>query len=155
MNTSPDSFTKYFLPSYSKIIGLVLIIISIIVLIFTALVKSYIYFFPASHQVLMFNRLSFVCGLSLIIFSREKAENEETYKARFNAFVFSLWASILIIIIFEVINILNNQVTLSAVDFLIIEMCIYYVFFRVTQKTAWPLKPTWTYFSCIINVGNY
>lgn len=130
MNTSPDSFTKYFLPSYSKIIGLVLIIISIIVLIFAAIVKSYLDFFPAARSILMFNRLSFICGLAFIIFSKEKSEDEQTYKSRFNAFVFSLWASILIIIIFEVINILNKQVQLSAVDFMIIEMCIYYVFFR-------------------------
>ena len=133
MNTSPDSFTKYFLPSYSKIIGLVLIIISIIVLIFAAIVKSYLDFFPAAHSILMFNRLSFICGLAFIIFSKEKSEDEQTYKSRFNAFVFSLWASILIIIIFEVINILNNQVQLSAVDFMIIEMCLYYVFFRLKK----------------------
>ena len=130
MNSRSDSFTKYFLPPYSKIIGLVLIIISIFVLIFAAIVKSYLDFFPTAHSILMFNRLSFICGLAFIIFSKEKSEDEETFKSRFNAFVFSLGTTILIIIIFEVINILNKQIQLSAVDFVIIEMCIYYIFFR-------------------------
>ena len=136
MNNRSDSFTRYFLPSYSKIIGIVLIVVSIIVLIFTALVKSYFDFFPAAHSILILNRLSFICGLAFIVFSKEKSENEETTKSRFNAFVFSLWASILIIIIFEVINILNNQVQLSAVDFMIIEMCIYYIFFRAKSSSS-------------------
>lgn len=130
MGNGSYSFTKFFLPSYFKIIGLVLIIISILVLVFTALLMSYLDFFPAAQQLLMFNRLSLVCGLSLIIFSKEKAENEETQKLRFNAFVFSMGASILIVIVFEVINILNKQVPLYAVDFLIIEMCAYYIYFR-------------------------
>jgi hypothetical protein len=91
---------------------------------------SYLDFFPAAQQLLMFNRLSLVCGLSLIIFSKERTENEETQKLRFNAFVFSMGASILIVIVFEVINILNKQVPLYAVDFLIIEMCAYYIYFR-------------------------
>lgn len=130
MGNTSDSFIKFFLPSYFKIIGLVLIIISILVLVFTLLLKSYLDFFPASQQLLMFNRLSLVCGLSLIIFSKEKTENEETQILRFNAFVFSMGASILIVIVFEVINILNKQVPLYAVDFLIIEMCAYYIYFR-------------------------
>jgi hypothetical protein len=130
MDNVSNSFIKIFLPSYFKIIGIVLIIISILVLVFAALVKSYVDFFPAAQQLLMLNRLSLVCGLSLIIFSKEKAENEETLKSRFNAFVFSLGVSTLILIVFEVLNILNHQVPLFAVDFLIIEMCVYYVFFR-------------------------
>lgn len=130
MGNTSVSFIKFFLPSYFKIIGLVLIIISILVLVFTLLLKSYLDFFPASQQLLMFNRLSLVCGLSLIIFSKEKTENEETLILRFNAFVFSMGASILIVIVFEVINILNKQVPLYAVDFLIIEMCAYYIYFR-------------------------
>ena len=130
MGKASDSFTKIFLPSYFKIIGLVLIIISILVLVFSALLKSYLDFFPAAQRLLMYNRLSLVCGLSLIIFSKEKAENEQTQILRFNAFVFSLGLSILILIVFEVINIQNNQVPLYAVDFLIIEMCAYYIYFR-------------------------
>lgn len=133
MNSSPDSFTRYFLPSYSKIIGIVLIVVSIIVLIFTALIKTYFDFFPAAHSILILNRLSFICGLAFIIFSKEKSENEETDKSRFNAFVFSLGATILMVIIFEVINVFNKQIQLSAVDFLIIEMCVYYIFFRVKK----------------------
>jgi hypothetical protein len=131
MGTASNSFTKFFLPSYFKIIGLVLIIISILVLVFAALVKSYVDFFPAARQLLMCNRLSLVFGLSLIIFSKEKTENEETQELRFNAFVFSLGASVLILIVFEVINIFNNQVPLNAVDFLVIEMCAYYIFFKI------------------------
>ena len=130
MGNTSDSFIKFFLPSYFKIIGLVLIIISILVLVFAALLKSYLDFFPVTQQLLMFNRISLVCGLSLIIFSKEKTENEETQKLRFNAFVFSIGASILIVIVFEVINIFNKQVPLYAVDFLIIEMCAYYIYFR-------------------------
>jgi hypothetical protein len=130
MDNVSDSFTKFFLPSYFKIIGLILIIISILVLVFSALLKSYLDFFPAAQRLLMFNRLSLVFGLTLIIFSKEKTENAETQKLRFNAFVFSLGASILILIVFEVVNILNNQVPLYAVDFLIIEMCAYYIYFR-------------------------
>ena len=133
MENAPDSFVKFFLPAYFKIIGLVLIIVSIIVLVFAAVVKTYIDFFPAAHNILMFNRLSLIFGLASIVFSREKSENEETGKARFNSFVFSLGATFLIVVIFEVIHILKNQVQLSAVDFLIIEMCIYYIFFRLKR----------------------
>jgi len=136
MDTVSNSVTKFFLPGYFKIIGLVLIIISILVLVFAALVKYYLYFFPEAHQVLMFNRLSFVCGLSLVIFSKEKTENEETYKAKFNAFVFSLVASVFILIVLEIVNIVNAQVPLYAVDFLIIEMCVYYIFFRLKKATV-------------------
>ena len=130
MSNYPDSFTKYFLPSYFKIIGIVLIIISIIVLIFATVFKFYLDFFSAAHLILMFNRLSFICGLSFIIFSKEKSENEETEKNRFNALVFSIAISALILVILEIINILNKQVPINAVDFLIIEMCVYYIFFR-------------------------
>lgn len=130
MDNVSDSLTKFFLPFYFKIIGLILIIISFLVLVFSALLKSYLDFFPAAQRLLMFNRLSLVFGLTLIIFSKEKTENAETQKLRFNAFVFSLGASILIVIVFEVVNILNNQVSLYAVDFLIIEMCAYYIYFR-------------------------
>jgi Ca2+/Na+ antiporter len=82
----------------------------------------------------MFNKLSFVCGLSLIIFSKERSENDETNKLRFNAFVFSMAASVLILIVFEIMNILNKQVPLYALDFLIIEMCVYYIFFRFKKQ---------------------
>ena len=136
MDNVSNSATKFFLASYFKIIGLVLIIISILVLVFTALVKSYLYFFPAAHQVIMFNRLSFVCGLSLVIFSKEKTENEDTDKSRLNALIFSLAVSILILLIIEIINILNEQVPLYAVDLIIIEMCIYYIFFRLKKTTV-------------------
>jgi len=136
MEDPSNSFTKYFLPSYFKIIGFVLLIISIIVLVFAALVKSYLDFFPAAHQVLMFNRLSFVCGLSLVIFSKEKTENAETQQSRLNALIISLAVTTLTVVVFEIINILNRQIPLYAVDFLIIEMCIYYIFFRVSDKTT-------------------
>ncbi|MGA8263854.1 MAG: hypothetical protein WB779_05390 [Ignavibacteriaceae bacterium] len=133
MENTKGSITKYFLPSYFRIVGLVLIIVSIIVLVFATIVKAYYEFFPAAHQMLMFNKLSFVCGLSLIIFSKEKSENDEINKSRFNALAFSLAASVLILIVFEVINILNSQAPLYAVDFLIIEMCVYYIFFRMKK----------------------
>jgi hypothetical protein len=131
MDNVTNSFTKYFLPSYFKIIGLVLVVISIIVLIFAAIVRTYLDFFPAAHRVLMFNKVSLVCGLSFIIFSKGKRENEEIDKSRFNALVFSVAASVLIIVLLEVINIFNYQVQLFATDFLIIEMCLYYIFFSV------------------------
>lgn len=131
-----ENYTKYFFPSYFKIIGLVLIIVSIIVLVFAAVVKAYLEFFPAAHQVLMFNRLSFVCGLSLVIFSKEKTENAETQQSRLNALIISLAVTTLTVVVFEIINILNRQIPLYAVDFLIIEMCIYYIFFRVSDKTT-------------------
>jgi hypothetical protein len=133
MENTKGSITKYFLPSYFRIVGLVLIIVSIIVLVFATIVKAYYEFFPAAHQMFMFNKLSFVCGLSLIIFSKEKSENDEINKSRFNALVFSLAASVLILIVFEVINILNSQAPLYAVDFLIIEMCVYYIFYRMKK----------------------
>jgi len=120
-------FTKYSLPSYFKIIGLVVILISMLVLIFAALIKSYIVVFPASNIILMYNRLSFLCGLSLVIFSREREENEETDKARLVALIFSMAASILLLIIIEIINVFSNNSPIDAVDFMIIEMCIYYI----------------------------
>ncbi|HKJ80526.1 MAG TPA: hypothetical protein VJ954_00780 [Ignavibacteriaceae bacterium] len=123
-------FTKYSFPSYFKIIGLVVILISMLVLIFAALIKSYIVVFPVSNIILMYNRLSFLCGLSLVIFSREREENEETDKARLVALIFSMAASILLLIIIEIINVFSNNSPIYAVDFMIIEMCIYYIKFK-------------------------
>jgi len=123
-------FTKHSFPSYFKIIGLVVILISMLVLIFAALIKSYIVVFPVSNIILMYNRLSFLCGLSLVIFSREREENEETDKARLVALIFSMAASILLLIIIEIINVFSNNSPIYAVDFMIIEMCIYYIKFK-------------------------
>ena len=131
MESNSNTYSRYFLPSYFKIIGLVLVLISILVLVFAALVRTCLYIFPAAHQVLLFNRLSFVCGLSLVIFSKEKNENKETDEARFKAFIVSLAASIVLLIIFEIINTLNSNLPIYAVDFIIIQMCIYYIFFRI------------------------
>ncbi len=131
MESDSKLFTKYFFPSYFKIIGLILVTISILALLFAALIRSYLDFFPAAGQILITVRLSLVCGLSLIIFSKEKSESEETDKSRFNALLFSVAASVFIFIILEVINIFYYQVLLSAVDFFIIEMCLYYIFFRL------------------------
>ena len=131
MEKHTHSFTEYFLPHYFKIVGLVLIIVAIIILIFVALLNSYLVFFPTSHTIMMFNRLVIVGGLSLIIFSKEKFESEETNKTRLNSLIFSLAASAIILLVFEVVNVLNNQVPLYAVDYLIIQMCVYYIFFRI------------------------
>lgn len=131
MDSETTNYVKYFLPSYFRIIGLVLVLVSIIILVFAALVKSYLDFLPAAHLILMYNRLSFIFGLSLMVFSREREEKEETQKARFNALIFSLLAGITLLIILEIINILNNNVPVNAVDFMIIQMCLYYIFFRL------------------------
>ena len=134
MEKYTHSFTKYFLPNYFRIIGLVLIIVAIIILFFAALLNSYLVFFPVSHTVTMFNRLVIVAGLSLIIFSKEKSELEETDKIRLNSLIFSIAAGVVILLVFEVVNILNSQVPLDAVDYLIVQMCIYYIFFKMSLK---------------------
>jgi hypothetical protein len=135
MEKDSNLLTKYFLPSYFKIIGLVLIVISITVLIFAALVKSYLQFFPASNVILMYNRISFLCGISLVVFSREKNENEETDRIRLQALTLSLAASVLLLLALEIINIFNNNAPVYAVDFMIIEMCIYYIIFRFKDRS--------------------
>ena len=131
MEKQTNSFTKYFLPSYFKIVGLVFVIVAIIILIFAALLNSYLVFSPASHTIIMFSRLVIVGGLSLIIFSKEKSEREETDKIRLNSLIFSLAASVIILLVFGIVNVLNSQVPLYAVDYLIIQMCVYYIFFRI------------------------
>ena len=122
-------FTKYSLPSYFKIIGLVVILISLLVLVFAAFIKSYLVFFPASNIILMYNRISFLCGLSLVVFSREREENDETDKARLVALIFSMAASVLLLVVIEIINVFNNNSPIYAIDFMIIEMCLYYIIF--------------------------
>ena len=132
--------TKYFLPSYFKIIGLVLILISITVLIFAALIKSYLQFFPASSVILMYNRIAFLCGISIVVFSKEKEENLEVQTARLNALILSLFISFLLLIILEIINVFNNNAPVYAVDFMIIEMCIYYIIFRFKDRSYLKIK---------------
>jgi len=122
-------FTKYSLPSYFKIIGLVVILISLLVLVFAAFIKSYLVFFPASNIILMYNRISFLCGLSLVVFSREREEDDETDKARLVALIFSMAASVLLLVVIEIINVFNNNSPIYAFDFMIIEMCLYYIIF--------------------------
>ncbi len=126
-------FTKYSLPSYFKIIGLVVILISLLVLVFAAFIKSYLVFFPASNIILMYNRISFLCGLSLVVFSREREENDETDKARLVALIFSMAASVLLLVVIEIINVFNNNSPIYAIDFMIIEMCLYYIIFKFNR----------------------
>lgn len=131
MKSSSSLYVKFFFPSYFRIVGLVLIVISIMILVFAAFVKTYLDFIPAAHFVLMYNRLSFVLGLSLVIFSKEKVESEETQEIRLNAFIFSLAAAVFLLLFFELVNMLNNNEPVQAVDFIIIEMCVYYLFFKL------------------------
>ncbi|MGA7838214.1 MAG: hypothetical protein WB996_09620 [Ignavibacteriaceae bacterium] len=126
-------FTKYSLPSYFKIIGLVVILISLLVLVFAAFIKSYLVFFPASNIILMYNRISFLCGLSLVVFSREREEDDETDKARLVALIFSMAASVLLLVVIEIINVFNNNSPIYAIDFMIIEMCLYYIIFKFNR----------------------
>lgn len=133
MDSDTENFTKYFLPSYFKIIGIVLIIISILILLLASLIKYYFAVFPAAHFVLMFNRLSFVAGLSFVIFSKEKEENEEVNRIRLNALIFTIAVSTFTLLVLEFINLLNNNAPVDAIDFMIIEMCVYYIIFRLKK----------------------
>lgn len=131
MNNVANDHFKYLLSPYFRIVGFVFIIVSIIVLILSAMIKSYFYILPDAQLILMYNRLSFLAGLSFIIFSGEKVESDETRKARYNALILSLAVSAVLLFVIEVVNVFNNNAPVNAVDFMIIEMCNYYIFFRL------------------------
>ena len=131
MENGTINYSKYLLSSFFRIIGFVFVIMSLLVLFFSAIIKSYLYFLPDAHIVLMYNRISFVIGLAFIIFSREKEEDGNAQRIRYRALLFSLMVSVMLLIIVEMINILNNNVPINAVDFMIIEMCVYYIIFRL------------------------
>lgn len=133
METDPGNYSKYLLPYYFRVIGLVVIIISIMILVFAAIIKFYLVILPGSHLVLIYNRISFVGGLGLLVFSREKKENESTLKTRYSALFISLAVSIILLVVLEIFNINNNNAQLDAIDFLIIEMCVYYILFRLKK----------------------
>lgn len=131
MEKNADPVSRYFLPPYFKIIGLVLILISLMILIFAALIKSYLQFLPAANVILIYNRISFLCGISLVVFSGEKEETERIRQLRYEALILSLVISVLLLVVLEIINVFNNNSPIYAVDFMIIEMCVYYIIFRL------------------------
>ena len=133
MESEKNNYTGYFLPPFFRITGFVIVLISIIILILASLIKTYLAVLPSSHLVLILDRVSIVTGLSLLIFSREKDENENTQKNRHSALLLSLLVSVVLIIILEIINVLQNDVPVYAIDFIIIEMCIYYIIFKLKR----------------------
>jgi len=133
METGSGNYSKYLLPSYFRIIGLVVIIISIFILVFATIIKSYLILLPGSHLILNYNRMSFVGGLALLVFSKETEENETTIRSRYGALFISLAFSIVLLMVLELVNINNNNVRLDAIDFLIVEMCVYYIIFKLKK----------------------
>lgn len=77
--------------------------------------------------------MSFVGGLALLVFSKETEENETTIRSRYGALFISLAFSIVLLMVLELVNINNNNVRLDAIDFLIVEMCVYYIIFKLKK----------------------
>lgn len=124
---------KYYLPSFFKIAGIIIVVIALAILVFLLSVRYYFEMIPQATQIIMFDKFLFVSGLLLINFSNEKTENESTASARLQAFILSIVISIIIMMIFEFISFYNQQVPLQAIDFVIIQMCLYYIFFRLKR----------------------
>jgi len=74
-----------------------------------------------------------VGGLALLVFSKETEENETTIRSRYGALFISLAFSIVLLMVLELVNINNNNVRLDAIDFLIVEMCVYYIIFKLKK----------------------
>lgn len=72
-------------------------------------------------------------GLALLVFSKETEENETTIRSRYGALFISLAFSIVLLMVLELVNINNNNVRLDAIDFLIVEMCVYYIIFKLKK----------------------
>ncbi len=125
------------LPNKFKPIGTIILVLSI------PLVFLSVYFFPQikDHTGIAKSIVSIIAiiGFALIIFSREKIEDEFIENCRLKAFAMSFVIGIITYLIYEILNLFDKDATRSVFQSLF-NQCIFYVVYFFLLKNNFYIK---------------
>lgn len=136
----PTDYSRFGLPRYFIKVGISLIVLPIIVMVVTKLLYEDIREEFGNHNVEIMAVIVKSCvilGLSFIAFSRSKAENENTFKARMAGIVGAFVAGIIMVLIAPIFD-LFGQGPIESMDSgqLIATMLLMSIVFRYSARKA-------------------